>query len=181
MSTPKAPVVINGWTIFAHPLFLDQIDALLGEVEQAKAKDPTGYIRKSCAKQLKMISELAFKIIPADPTHPEYRQGNTLGDNRKHWFRAKFFQQYRLFFRYRKEGRILVYAWVNDQGTKRAYGSRTDAYSIFRNMLKNGRPPDDWNTLLAEAQAASARLQVATDRLASPERQPTPDSRTSRS
>ena len=36
-----------------------------------------------------------------ETVRPEYRQGGTLGDDRKHWFRAKFLQQYRLFFRYR--------------------------------------------------------------------------------
>ncbi len=35
-------------------------------------------------------------------------------------------------------------AWVNDEKTKRAYGSRTDAYAVFARMLKNGHPPDDW-------------------------------------
>lgn len=30
-----------------------------------------------------------FVTIPVDPARPEYRQGNTLGDDYKHWFRAK--------------------------------------------------------------------------------------------
>jgi toxin YhaV len=39
------------------------------------------------------IARLAFDIIPQDPTRSEYRQGGTLGDDRKHGFRAKFFHQ----------------------------------------------------------------------------------------
>jgi toxin YhaV len=27
------PLVVNGWAIYAHPLFLDQIDALIAKVE----------------------------------------------------------------------------------------------------------------------------------------------------
>jgi toxin YhaV len=48
-----------------------------------------------------------------------------------HWFRAKFFQQYRLFFRYHRESRIIIYAWVNDEESKRAYESASDAYRTF--------------------------------------------------
>ncbi len=165
MSAPKSPVVVNGWAIFAHPLFLDQVEALISEVERAKAKDPQGFVRKNAAKRLRMIADLAFRIIPADPTAAEYRQGGTLGPDRKHWFRAKFFQQYRLFFRYRQDARILVYAWVNDDDTRRAYGSRTDAYAVFGRMLKQGHPPDDWDQLLSESRAATARLRTASDRL----------------
>ncbi|MCW8410513.1 type II toxin-antitoxin system YhaV family toxin [Legionella sp. PATHC035] len=35
-----------------------------------------------------------------DPLASEHQQDSTLGTNHKHWFQAKFFQQYRLFFRY---------------------------------------------------------------------------------
>ena len=86
-------------------------------------------------------------------------QGATLGDAYRHWFRARFFQQYRLFFRYHAASRIIVYAWVNDEGTRRAYESPDDAYRVFRRMLGTGRPPDGWDALLAEARAESTRLQ----------------------
>jgi toxin YhaV len=39
MSTGK-PVVIHGWTVFAHPLFLAQLEALAHQVEASKQKDP---------------------------------------------------------------------------------------------------------------------------------------------
>jgi toxin YhaV len=53
-----------------------------------------------------------------------------------------------------KESKIIVYAWVNDENTKRAYNSDTDAYRVFKRMLKCGHPPDDWLSLLAEAKRA---------------------------
>ena len=76
-------------------------------------------------------------------TRAEYRQGGTLDDDRKHWFRAKFFQQYRLLFRYHATAKMIVYAWVNGDDTKRAYESGDDAYRVFRKMLESGHPPDD--------------------------------------
>jgi toxin YhaV len=92
-------------------------------------------------------------VIPADPSRPEYRQGHTLGSALAHWCRAKFFQQYRLFFRQHAPSRLLVLAWVNDEDSRRAYDSQRDACRTFRRMLERGHPPDNWDTLLAESRA----------------------------
>lgn len=151
--------MVNGWAIFAHPLFLAQLKALAAKVEALRQKDPVGYLRKNATKRLAAIVRLAFEVIPEDPSRPDYRQGNTLGSDHRHWFGAKFFQQCRLFFRFHASSRIIVLAWVNDVDTKRPYGSEDDAYRVFRKMLDSGRPPDDWGALLAEARAATARLE----------------------
>ncbi|RJG00210.1 type II toxin-antitoxin system YhaV family toxin [Noviherbaspirillum sedimenti] len=148
-----APLVVNGWAIFAHPLFLAQLGALTRQVEALKQKDPAGYMKKNVSKRLAAISRLAFEVIPQDPARPEYRQGNALGEEHKHWFRAKFFQQYRLFFRYHASSKVIVFAWVNDEDTKRAYESSDDAYRVFRRMLESGHPPDEWDRLLAESRS----------------------------
>jgi toxin YhaV len=135
---------INGWTIYAHPLFLDQFEAMIGSAERARRKDPRGYKNKRAAKLLAAVLKVAFEDIPSDPTRDIYRQGGALGKEYKHWFRAKFLQQFRLFFRYRQsEGaNVIVLAWVNDESTLRAYESANDAYVVFRKMLKRGNPPD---------------------------------------
>ena len=148
--------VVNGWTLYAHPVFSQQWEALLTQVAAQRQKDPANYIKKNAFKRLAAIEKLIFQIIPQDPTRPEYRQGDTLGDEHKHWFRAKFFQQYRLFFRYSLEAKVIVFAWVNDEETKRAYGSADDAYKTFRRMLKKGTPPDSWEALLVQARRAGS-------------------------
>lgn len=56
-----------------------------------------------------------------------------------------------IFFRFNLEKKIIIYAWVNDDDTKRAYDKKSDAYKIFKKMLKNGKPPNDWNALQKEA------------------------------
>lgn len=152
-------VVVNGWTIFAHPLFLSQIEQLVNQVELQKQKDPINYRKKNASKRLAAIFKLAFEAIPQDPSRTEYRQGGTLGDEHKHWFRAKFFQQYRLFFRFHEASKIIVLAWVNDEDTKRAYQSNDDAYKTFRKMLEAGHPPDDWNELISESTKDAKKLQ----------------------
>lgn len=51
-------LVIHGWTVFAHPLFLVQIDALVLQVETLKQKDPAGYVKKNTSKRLAAITDL---------------------------------------------------------------------------------------------------------------------------
>jgi toxin YhaV len=154
------PIEINGWTIYAHPLFLDQLEALVDAVEKARKKDPKNYKKKRAAKLLAAVLKVAFDDIPSDPTRDVYRQGDTLGPNYKHWFRAKFLQQLRLFFRYQQTAtsKVIVLAWVNDDDTLRTYGSATDAYAVFQKMLKRGNPPDNWNQLVSAAAAHRRRL-----------------------
>jgi toxin YhaV len=40
-------VQINGWSLYAHPLFLDQLDALIGQVEAARRKGPAAYKKQA--------------------------------------------------------------------------------------------------------------------------------------
>ena len=157
--------MINGWTIFAHPLFLEEVELLIEQVDLIKTNDPIHYTRKNATRRLAAIARLAFDIIPQDPTRPGYRQGSTLGNNRKHWFRAKFFQRYRLFFRFDSAAKIIVYAWVNDEKSERAYGRKTDAYYVFEKMLDSGDPPDNWSQLLNEAKDGLYRLNDMSSKL----------------
>jgi toxin YhaV len=152
----KNRVVKNGWTLYAHPLFVEQLASLTAQVNAFNARDPIGYKKKNATKRLAAIEKLIFDIIPSDPNVPDYRQGSTLGDHNKHWFRAKFFQQYRLFFRYHQASKMIVYAWVNDEKTKRAYEGKNDAYKVFAKMLASGNPPDSWDALLKMASALTS-------------------------
>lgn len=143
---------INGWLILAHPLLIEQLEKLTKSVETLSAKDPANLERNANFKLLAALRYLIFEQIPADPTLPEYRQGSTLGDGRKHWFRAKFGnQRFRLFFRYSSTEKTIIYAWVNDAQSLRTYGARNDAYAVFRRMLDAGNPPEDWVALSKES------------------------------
>jgi len=42
---------------------------------------------------------------------------------------------------------------VNDSESLRTYGSRTDAYAVFRGMPMAGNPPDEWDALVRAASA----------------------------
>lgn len=67
-------LVINGWTIYAHPLFLEQLERLISQVLALKQRYPEGYRKKNAAKRLTAIAKLVFENILQDPSRPEYRQ-----------------------------------------------------------------------------------------------------------
>ena len=149
-SDPTIPT-FNGWAVYVHPMFRRQLDELSNQVRTLKQKDPAGYSRKNANKRLLAIRKLMFDVIPQDPARGEFRLGKTLGDQYKNWFRAKFFQQYRLFFRFHSKAGIIVYAWVTGEENKRAYGSRTDTYRVFRQVLESGKVPNNWDELQGES------------------------------
>lgn len=144
--------VINGWHVYVHPCFESQLIALTNEVELLRAKYPESYQRKAMTKLLAAVFKVINSEICADPHQAKFRQGDTLGEQNKHWFRAKFLMQYRLFFRFSEQHKTIILAWMNDAETKRAYGSKRDAYKVFSGMLHNGYPPDDWILLLKQSQ-----------------------------
>lgn len=148
---------INGWKIYFHSCFLDQLTGLSNKVESLKRSSPEEYMKKAPAKLLAAIIKVVEEVIPSNPLERNYRQGDTLGADYRHWFRVKFLQQFRLFFRCSEQSKTIVIGWVNDFDTLRAYGSKTDAYRVFAAKLEAGAPPDDWATLLSEAKESTAK------------------------
>ena len=146
-SRPR-PLVVNGYHLLVWTDFASRWRGLRAEVERLRERDPDGYRKTPAAKLLKALRDATLRDIPQDPGAERYRQGRTVGDAYKHWRRDKFFQRFRLFFRYSRDPAIIAYAWLNDEGTLRKRGARTDPYVVFRAMLERGRPPDDWNALV---------------------------------
>lgn len=143
---------VNGWLLLADPLFEDSLASLENEVTRLAEANPSSYKTSKAAKRLAAISRLIVEVIPSNPAAAEFRLGKTLPTEFKHWRRAKFLQQYRLFFRYDSSAKIIIYSWINDQSTLRAYESKNDAYRTFVKMLESGRPPTTWTDLLASAE-----------------------------
>jgi toxin YhaV len=137
-----------GWRLYVHPLFERQLDKLVKRVEKLAAANPRTYTSHPAAKLLATISRYIRETIPRDPNAAEFRQGNTLGAGNRHWFRAKFHNRYRLFFRFSSEHKIIIYAWVNDEGGLRKSGAKTDPYAVFQAMLESGDPPGSFADLL---------------------------------
>jgi toxin YhaV len=139
---------VTGWRLFIHPLCQGQLEKLTARVERLASKDPRGYSSYPAAKLLATINHYIREVGPRDPNSPEFRQGNTLGPDNRHWFRAKFHGRYRLFYRFSTQQKLVVYAWVNDEQSLRKSGSRTDPYVVFKAMLESGEPPNSFAELL---------------------------------
>jgi len=149
-------VLVNGWRLYIYPLFDRQLQRLEDQVETLAARDPIACNERLAAKQLAAIHRLVFELIPRNPNAAEFRQGNTLGAAHRHWFRAKFHQRFRLFYRFSSKEKVIVYAWMSDESTLRKSGSKTDPYRVFRDQLEAGDPPGTMDQLLARARELKA-------------------------
>lgn len=134
----------HDWVLINHPLFELQLRKL--EAEESK-KGPNSF----AGKLLRSIERITNQVVPSDPSSKAFRQGLTLGSENKHWRRAVFHQQYRLFFRYDSRMKVIIYVWMNDEDTLRAYESKNDAYRVFQKMLDSGYPPADFAELLKQS------------------------------
>lgn len=134
-----------------HECIIEQLHKLHRAAERARRSDPASAHANANVKLFRALSHLMLDVIPASPAAEEHRQGNTLGPDHRHWRRGKIGRRFRVFFRYDTRSRIIIFAWVNDQSTLRASGSKTDPYTIFGKMLSRGHPPDDWQTLLHQS------------------------------
>src|SRR5438876_2983173 len=141
-------MIVNRWTLIFHGAIAGQIEKLSLARARAREADPTGFRSNSNVKLHDALTRLMLEVIPADPTRPEYRQGNTLGPAYRHWLRVKFLGRFRLFFRYDSPSRTIVYAWVNDARTLRLAGAKSDPYEVFKRKLAAGSPPNDWSALV---------------------------------
>lgn len=137
-----------GWRLFVHRFFREQLESLTLRVERLAKQEPDGYESHPSAKLLATIRRLILEVIPRDPGAPEFRLGNTLGPDNRHWFRAKFHQRYRLFFRFSSRHKIIIYVWINDESSLRKAGSKRDPYVRFKAKLERGELPASFEDLL---------------------------------
>ena len=143
------------WLLLHHPAFEMEYEHYKSRALLTAAKYGDNWVTTAAGKKFLALNHIVRERIPSNPSNPELRLGNALGDNYRHWFRGKFLQQYRVFFRYSTRSQVIVYAWVNNPETLRAYGSKTDAYLVFKKMLESGRVPNNWDELIAESKRLS--------------------------
>jgi toxin YhaV len=150
-SMDPPPPRSNGWWLLSWAEFHRQFAALVAEVDQLRVRDAEGYTSHPKAKLLAAILRLIREDVPRDPGHSDFRQGTTLGAAYTGWYRAKFFQRFRLFYRFRSTDRVIVYTWINTETGLRKSGDKNDPYAVFRRMLDRGSPPTDFDQLVRES------------------------------
>ena len=143
----------HGWNLLFHDCLIEQLRKLQEGALRAQAQDPAGFASNANVRLLEAVSKLILEAVPSDPNRDEYRLGNTMGSDYRHWRRAKIGQRFRLFFRFDSKSRVIIFAWINDEHTLRAAGSKNDPYAVFKCMLMRGNPPDNWNALQSASHA----------------------------
>ena len=149
----------HGWTLLFHDCVIEQLQRLYTAAQRAEQNDPIGFASNANVKLFRALSQLVLEVVPDEPARDEYRQGNTLGPEYRHWRRAKIGRRFRLFFRYDSRAKVIVYAWVNDEQTLRSSGSKSDPYAVFEKMLGRGNPPDDWDALVIASRRDWSKLE----------------------
>jgi toxin YhaV len=142
---------VNSWRIFIHESLEKQLEKLAGSVAWMHVAEQTTSKTNRQKKVLKAIKRAMYESVPAAPGRAEHRLGHTIGREHTAWFRVKLLQQFRLFYRYDSVQKVIVYVWVNDAESLRAYGSKTDAYALFQKMLASGYPPGSFEELLKQS------------------------------
>lgn len=138
----------QGWSLLGDRFFVEAFRNLEQKAQQEQASGKAGKHSKLLGRVMHAVTEL----VPSDPANAVFRLGKISGPEFQSWRRVKIAQQYRLFFRYNSQYRVIIFSWFNDEQNLRAYESRTDAYGKFRKMLDSGNPPTDF----AELQRFSA-------------------------
>ena len=141
----------SGWQLFYFKPFKLALDELEAEVTRLAKRDPAGYKAHPKTRLLASVYNAITQQVPANPDHPDFRLGKTLGGNYTNWRRVKkgLPDRYRLFFRFTSSPvKLIVYVWFNDEDTLRKAGAKSDVYALFRRMLERGLVPDSIGALL---------------------------------
>ena len=142
----------GGWQLFYFKPFKLSLDELEADVTRLAKRDPAGYKTHPKTRLLASVYSAMTQQVPANPGHPDFRLGKTLGGKYSNWRRVKqgLPDPYRLFFRFASSPvKLIVYVWFNDEDTLRKAGAKTDVYAVFRRMLERGVVPDSIGGLLA--------------------------------
>lgn len=100
----------NGWTLLFHACLIGQLQRLRDAAERARSEDPQGFESNANVRLFAALSKLIFEVVPGEPGRDDFRLGNTMGAEYRHWRRAKIGRRFRLFFRFDSKTRIIVFA-----------------------------------------------------------------------
>jgi toxin YhaV len=155
------PLVVNGWTLLFHPVFGDRYEALRARGKQLKATLPEAEFKQHSDVKLWAAARRAIsETIPAGPNHPDYWLKRDLAKFRRlkgHGLPDR----YRLFHVFSEQAKVVIYLYLNDSGTLRKEGSKTDPYAVFKDLVDSGKIGADFDENLKQWKAAQARAKGA--------------------
>lgn len=151
---------VNGWKIFYHPVFGDhynQLRARARELKETLSADE--FKAHSEVKLLAAVKRAITEVVPTDPNRADF----WLRDDLAKFRRVKGFglpDRCRLFYVFSSAAKTVIYLYLNDAGTLRKEGARTDPYAVFADLVDSGKLGDDYEANYAQwLQAQRARRQ----------------------
>src|SRR5450759_5305807 len=107
------------WSLLFHRCVLEQLERLKAASDKALASSPHNAHENANVKLYAALAKLILQTIPSDPARDEFRQGNTMGPEFRHWRRAKIGRRFRLFFGYDSRTKVIVYALQSESSPQK--------------------------------------------------------------
>jgi|SRR6516164_11186333 hypothetical protein len=76
----------------------DNLTILAAACQRVRRADTQNFRSDANVEPFPRLGELMQEMIPGDPSRREYRQGYTLAEAYRHWFRVKFFGRFRALY-----------------------------------------------------------------------------------
>lgn len=142
-------LVQNGWKLFYHPVFGDRYAELRDRVRVLKKQLRSDeFVRHPDVKLVAAVRRVVLEIIPENPNRPDF----WLKDELAKFRRVKHYglpDRYRLFYVFSEQQKVVIVLYLNESGTLRKQGAKTDPYEVFGELLRSGQIGADFEGNLA--------------------------------
>lgn len=153
-------LIQNGWKLFYHPVFGFHYGQLRDRARLLKKRlGNAEFTRHPDVKLVAAVRRVILETIPEDPNRPDFWLKGDLAKFR----RVKGYglpDRYRLFYVFSKQQQAVIVLYLNESGTLRKQGAKSDPYEVFSGLLGSGRLGSDFDQNLAQwkrAQKAGGR------------------------
>jgi len=150
-------LVQNGWKLFYHPVFGDRYAELRDRARALKKQLPRNeFVRHPEVKLVAAVRRVVLESIPENPNRPDFWLKGDLAKFR----RVKRYglpDRYRLFYVFSEQQKVVIVLYLNERGTLRKEGAKTDPYEVFGELVRSGRIGADFEANVAHWKNARKR------------------------
>ena len=135
MVPPASTITFHSWTVLFNEPFLSAYGDLSARARRLKSElSEQKYAQHADVKLFLTVRALTRDVIPGDPHRSDYRLGGGLSKFR----RTKGHglpRRHRLFWVFSDQLKVIIFLYLNDSGSLRKEGARSDPYRLFATMV----------------------------------------------